>query len=180
MPFTFEKLEPAGLLLVKPSVFKDERGFFLETYKAGDFERAGIKENFVQDNHSGSSKGVLRGLHYQKRPAVQGKLVRCTLGSILDVAVDIRKDSPGFGKWSAVELSAANAHMLYLPPGFAHGFLVLSDRAEIMYKCTGEFSPAHDAGIRWNDPDVGIKWGITDPLLSAKDRVLPFLKDAEI
>ena len=177
MPFESEKLEPAGLVLVKPRVFTDERGFFMETYKLSDFERIGIKENFVQDNHSGSAKGVLRGLHYQKSPAAQGKLVRCTSGRILDVAVDIKKASPTFGKWAAVELSSDNAHMLYLPPGFAHGFLVLSDTAEIIYKCTREFSPEHDAGIRWNDPRIAIKWGITDPVLSAKDGNLPLLKD---
>lgn len=180
MPFEFEKIGQEGLVLVKPRVFTDERGFFIETYKLGDFEKAGIAERFVQDNHSRSSRGILRGLHYQKGSARQGKLVRCTLGRIRDVAVDIRKGSPGFGRWSAVELSAENAHILYLPPGFAHGFLVLSDIAEIMYKCTREFSPAHDAGIRWNDPDIGIDWGVSDPVLSAKDRNLPLLKDAEL
>lgn len=180
MPFNFEKLKLEGLLLVKPMVFNDERGFFLETYKLGDFEKAGIKGNFVQDNHSKSTKGVLRGLHYQKSPVAQGKLVRCPNGRILDVAVDIRKDSPTFRKWMAVELSAENALMLYLPEGFAHGFLVLSDTAEIIYKCTREFSPAHDAGIRWNDPQIGVKWGVTDPVLSVKDLNLPLLKDADI
>ncbi len=177
MPFEFEKLEPAGLVLVKPRVFADERGFFIETYKLSDFARAGINENFTQDNHSRSVKNVLRGLHYQKPPFAQGKLVRCISGRILDVAVDMRKDSVTFRKWEAVELSSDNAHMLYLPEGFAHGFLVLSDTAEIMYKCTREFSPAHDAGIRWNDPQLGIKWGITDPVLSAKDLNLPLLED---
>lgn len=180
MPFEFEKMKLDGLVLVKPRIFTDARGFFVESYKKSDFEKAGIKENFVQDNHSRSSKDVLRGLHYQKSPVGQGKLVRCTLGRILDVAVDIRKDSATFRKWTGVELSAENAHMLYLPEGFAHGFLVLSDTAEIMYKCTREFSPAHDAGIRWNDPQIGIKWGVTEPALSAKDLKLPLLKDADI
>ncbi len=180
MPFEFVKLKLDGLVLIKPRVFTDERGFFLEAYKFSDFEGAGIKENFVQDNHSRSVRGVLRGLHYQKPPAAQGKLIRCTLGRILDVAVDIRKDSATFCEWASVELSADNAHILYIPPGFAHGFLVLSDIAEIMYKCTREFSPAHDAGIRWNDPRIGIKWGVTDPALSPKDSVLPWLKDADI
>ena len=180
MPFEFEKLKLDGLLLVRPRVFSDERGFFVETYKSVDFGKAGIKEAFVQDNHSRSVRNVLRGLHYQKSPAAQAKLVRCTLGRIRDVAVDIRKDSPNFGKWAAVELSAANAHMLYIPEGFAHGFLVLSDEAEIMYKCTREFYPAHDAGIRWNDPQIGVKWGVKDPVLSPKDLNLPFLKDAEL
>ena len=180
MPFEFEKLKLDGPVLVKPGVFNDERGFFLETYKFSDFESAGIKERFVQDNHSKSTRGVLRGLHYQRSPVAQGKLVRCTLGSIRDVAVDIRKDSPAFGKWAAVDLSAENAHMLYIPEGFAHGFVVLSDTAEIMYKCTREFSPAYDAGILWNDPQIGVKWGVTEPVLSPKDRNLPLLKDADL
>jgi len=179
MPFEFEKTKLDGAVLVKPRVFPDERGFFVETYKRADFLKAGIGAEFVQDNHSRSCKGVLRGLHYQKGAAAQGKLVRCTSGAILDVGVDIRRGSPTFGSWAAAELTAANAHMFYLPAGFAHGFLVLSDTAEIMYKCTAEYSPKDDAGIRWNDPDIGIKWGITAPLLSAKDQALPFLKDAQ-
>jgi dTDP-4-dehydrorhamnose 3,5-epimerase len=178
MPFEFEKLEPAGLVLVKPKVFLDDRGFFVESYKKSDFEKAGIREEFVQDNHSKSVKGVLRGLHYQKDPFAQGKLVRCLSGSVLDVAVDIRRASPSFGKWAAIELNSDSAHMLYIPPGFAHGFLVLSETAEIMYKCTKEFSPAHDAGIRWDDPRLGIEWGIKAPVLSAKDSALPLLEDA--
>ncbi|MFA6433337.1 MAG: dTDP-4-dehydrorhamnose 3,5-epimerase [Elusimicrobiales bacterium] len=177
MPFEFEKLNPDGLVLVKPRVFTDARGFFVESYKKSDFEKAGIKESFVQDNHSRSSKGVLRGLHYQRGTAAQGKLVRCTAGEILDAAVDIRRDSLGFGRWTAVKLSAANARMLYLPPGFAHGFLVLSETAEIMYKCTTEYDPSADAGIIWNDPDIGVEWGIRDPALSAKDKLLPRLKE---
>ncbi|MEI7482364.1 MAG: dTDP-4-dehydrorhamnose 3,5-epimerase [Elusimicrobiota bacterium] len=180
MPFEFVKLKPDGLVMVKPRVFTDERGFFLEAYRFSDFERAGIKENFVQDNHSRSARGVLRGLHYQKSPAAQGKLMRCTLGRILDVAVDIRKDSATFCEWVAVELGADNAHMLYIPPGFAHGFLVLSDIAEIIYKCTSEFAPELEVGIRWNDPRLGVKWGVTDPVLSPKDSVLPWFKDADI
>ncbi|HBB66822.1 MAG: dTDP-4-dehydrorhamnose 3,5-epimerase [Elusimicrobia bacterium GWA2_56_46] len=178
MPFEFEKLEPAGLVLVKPKVFLDDRGFFVESYKKSDFEKAGIREEFVQDNHSKSVKGVLRGLHYQKDPFAQGKLVRCLSGRVLDVAVDIRRASPSFGKWAAIELNSDSANMLYIPPGFAHGFLVLSETAEIMYKCTKEFSPAHDAGIRWDDPRLGIEWGIKAPVLSAKDSALPLLEDA--
>jgi len=177
MPFEFEKLEPAGLVLVRPKVFRDDRGFFVESYKKSDFEKAGVSGEFVQDNHSKSVKGVLRGLHYQKDPFAQGKLVRCLSGRILDVAVDIGRDSPSFGKWAAVELDSDSAGMLYIPPGFAHGFLVLSETAEIMYKCTKEFSPAHDAGIRWDDPRLGIDWGIKAPILSAKDSALPYLKD---
>ena len=177
MPFEFEKTKLEGALLIKPRVFRDDRGFFIETYKHSDFAANGIPETFVQDNHSRSAKGVLRGLHYQKGEAAQGKLVRCVSGSILDVGVDIRKGSPTFGKWISAELSADNAHMLYLPAGFAHGFLVLSAAAELMYKCTTEYSPAADAGLRWNDPDIDVDWGIKDPVLSAKDKVQPFLKD---
>lgn len=180
MPFEFEKLEPSGLVLVRSKVIGDARGFFVEGYKKSDFEKAGIREEFVQDNHSRSVKGVVRGLHYQRNPFAQGKLVRCVSGRILDVGVDIRPSSPTFRKWAAVELSAEDANMLYLPPGFAHGFAVLSDAAEMIYKCTREFSAAHDAGIRWNDPQIGVKWGVKDPLLSAKDSALPFLKDAAI
>lgn len=179
MPFEFEKTKLKGAVLVKPRVFPDERGFFVETYKKSDFAARGIPEEFVQDNHSKSTKGVLRGLHYQKGAAAQGKLVRCTAGAILDVGVDIRPGSPTFGKWLSEELTAANAHMLYLPPGFAHGFLVLSDTAEIMYKCTTEYSPKDDAGIIWNDPALNIDWGIKDPILSGKDQLLPQFKDVK-
>lgn len=180
MPFEFEKLSLDGLVLVKPRVFPDERGFFVETYKRRDFAANGIPEEFVQDNHSKSAKGVLRGLHYQRAPRAQGKLVRCTAGAILDVGVDIRKGSPTFGKWAAAELSAANAHMLYLPPGFAHGFLVLSDTAEILYKCTAEYAPSDEGGIVWNDPEIGVRWGIAAPALSGRDAALPRLRDAAL
>ena len=180
MPFEFVKTSIDGAVLVKPRVFHDGRGFFVETYKRGDFLQAGISADFVQDNHSKSSKGVLRGLHYQKGAAAQGKLVRCVAGAILDAGVDIRPGSPTFGKPVSAELSAANAHMFYLPPGFAHGFLVLSETAEIIYKCTTEYSPKDDAGIRWNDPDIALDWGIAAPLLSDKDSALPFLKDIKL
>jgi dTDP-4-dehydrorhamnose 3,5-epimerase len=180
MPFEFEKLNLNGLVLVKPRVFADERGFFVESYKKSEFSKAGITEDFVQDNHSRSGRGVLRGLHYQRGAAAQGKLVRCTAGAILDIGVDIRRGSPGFGRWASAELTAANAHMLYVPPGFAHGFLVLSETAEIMYKCTAEYAPSADAGIIWNDPDIAADWGVKDPLLSPKDRALPRLKDAAL
>ena len=178
MPFEFEKTKLEGAVLIKPRVFTDDRGFFVETYKKSDFAARGIPEEFVQDNHSKSTKGVLRGLHYQKGAAAQGKLVRCVAGAILDVGVDIRPGSPTFGKWLSAELTAANAHMLYLPPGFAHGFLVLSDIAEIMYKCTTEYSPKDDGGIIWNDPALNIDWGIKNPILSGKDQLLPHFKDA--
>jgi dTDP-4-dehydrorhamnose 3,5-epimerase len=180
MPFEFEKLKLEGVTLVKPRIFPDGRGFFIETFKKSDFAAHGVPADFVQDNHSKSSKGVLRGLHYQRGAAAQGKLVRCVAGAILDVAVDVRKDSATFGKWVAAELTAANAHMLYVPTGFAHGFLVLSDTAEITYKCTTEYAPKAEAGFRWNDPDVGVQWGIKEPLLSPKDAALPPLKDAQL
>ena len=178
MPFEFEKLKLDGLVLVKPRIFTDDRGFFIESYKKREFALAGIPEDFVQDNHSKSSKGVLRGLHYQRGVAAQGKLVRCIYGAMLDVGVDIRRNSPTFGRWAAVELTAENAHMLYLSPGFAHGFLALSGTAEILYKCTAEYSSKDEGGIRWNDPCIGIEWGIEEPLLSARDAGLPLLKDS--
>jgi len=180
MPFDFERLEPEGLILVSPKVFKDGRGFFLESYKRGDFEKAGILGDFVQDNHSRSGKDVLRGLHFQKKEDAQGKLIRCTSGRILDVAADIRKDSPYFGKWAALELNETNARMLYIPPGFAHGFLVLSASAEIMYKCTREYAPGAEAGIMWNDPQLNISWPVKNPVLSEKDKLNPLLKDAAL
>lgn len=180
MPFEFEKLKLSGLVLIKPRIFKDDRGFFIESYKKREFAQAGIPEDFIQDNHSRSAKGVLRGLHYQRNAAAQGKLVRCISGAMLDVGVDIRSGSPTFGKWEAVELTAENSHMLYLPPGFAHGFLVLSETAEIMYKCTFEYSPNDEGGILWNDPEIGIKWPVKAPLLSGRDAALPPLKDAKL
>lgn len=180
MAFEFVQLEIPGLVLVKPAIFGDGRGFFLELYKHSDFARNGIAERLVQDNYSKSSKAVLRGLHYQKNPNAQGKLVTCIKGRIYDVAVDIRRGSALFGKWAAVELSEENKHLFYIPPGFAHGFQVLSDSAEVMYKCTSEYSPADDRGIIWNDPDININWPLQDPLLSAKDKLHPGLHAADI
>ena len=184
MPFEFIKTEIPEVVLIKPKVFSDDRGFFMEFYKKSDFEKVGIDTDFVQDNHSKSVKGVLRGLHYQKEPYSQGKLVRCVKGKIFDVAVDIRKGSSSFGKWIGYELSEENKFMLWIPKGFAHGFLTLSKEAEVIYKVSGgEYSPDHDAGIRWNDPDINIKWPldeIDNVLLSEKDKKLPFLKDADI
>ncbi len=177
MPFRFHRLEIPDLILIEPVVFKDNRGFFLEFYKRSDFFKAGIKEEFVQDNHSCSVRGVLRGLHFQREPEAQGKLLRCTRGEIFDVAVDIRKDSPTFGKWISLILSEENKRMLYIPPGFAHGFQVLSDVAEILYKTTREYSPEHEAGIIWNDPELNIDWPIKEPLLSERDRQWPTLKE---
>ena len=179
MPFEFRSLEIPDVILILPKIFEDERGFFKEIYKQSNFETFGIKEKFVQDNISFSKKGVLRGLHYQKEPFAQGKLVARLRGRIFDVAVDIRKGSPYYGKWVAIELSEKNHRMLYIPPGFAHGFQVLSEEALVWYKCTAEYSPEHDAGIIWNDPEIGISWPISDPILSLKDANLPKLKDAD-
>jgi len=179
MPFEFTKLEIPGLLLIKPQVFGDDRGFFFELYKFSDFNRGGVREHLVQDNYSKSSKGVLRGLHYQKPPKAQGKLVTCLKGTIFDIAVDIRKGSRHYGKWVGINLSEENKHMLYVPPGFAHGFQVLSETAEVLYKCTSEYSPADDRGIIWNDEDINIAWPLGKPLLSGKDKTHPRLRDAD-
>lgn len=180
MPFEFKKLKIEDVILVKPKAFLDERGFFIETYKKSEFEANGITDEFIQDNHSKSTKGVLRGLHYQTNPKTQAKLLRCTNGKILDVAVDIRKNSPTFGQWVAEILSEENKHMLYIPEGFAHGFVVLSEVAELLYKTSHEYSPQNDCGIFWNDPAIGIDWGLDfEPILSEKDKKQPLLKDAK-
>ena len=178
MPFEFEKLEIPDVILIKPKVFGDERGFFMETYKKPDFERVGIRGEFIQDNHSRSRYGVLRGLHFQREPYAQAKIVRCIRGVIYDVAVDLRKDSPTFGKWVGVILSEFNKWQLYVPRGFAHGFLVLSDVAEVVYKVDNVYAPDYEGGIIWNDPDVGIKWPIEEPILSEKDKKWPTLREA--
>ncbi len=169
------------VLLIEPQVFGDHRGFFMETWRSDEFAGAGIDLPFVQDNHSSSSKDILRGLHYQiKHP--QGKLVRVISGEVFDVAVDIRKNSPTFGKWVGELLSADNKRMLWVPPGFAHGFYVTSDYAEFVYKCTDLYAPEHERCILWNDPDLAIKWPLSHgepPVLSAKDEDGSYLKDAE-
>ena len=182
MPFEFIKTDIPEVVLVKPKIFGDVRGFFMETYKKSDFEKMGIDTDFVQDNHSKSVKWVLRGLHYQLKPKAQGKLIRCIKGNIFDVAVDIRKGSPTFGRWVGYELSEENKLMLWIPKGFAHGFLTLSDEAEIMYKVSGaEYSPEYDRSIRWNDPEIGIDWALEGkPILSDKDKSAPLLKDVDI
>ncbi|MBW9223433.1 dTDP-4-dehydrorhamnose 3,5-epimerase [Methanothermococcus sp. SCGC AD-155-E23] len=177
MPFEFRRLEIPDVVLIKPKVFGDERGFFMETYKKSDFERAGIKGEFVQDNHSKSRYGVLRGLHYQKGPYTQAKIVRCIKGVIYDVAVDLRKNSPTFGKYIGVILSEYNKYMLYVPRGFAHGFLVLSGEAEVVYKVDNEYAPDYEGGLIWKDPDVNIPWPIEDPILSEKDQKWPTLRE---
>jgi dTDP-4-dehydrorhamnose 3,5-epimerase len=171
-----------GLLVLEPRVFGDDRGFFYESYNARVFtEQTGITADFVQDNHSRSSKGVLRGLHYQIQQA-QGKLVRCTAGSVFDVAVDIRKHSPTFGQWYGIQLSALNHRQMWIPPGFAHGFLVTSDDAEFLYKTTDYWAPEHERAILWNDPAIGIEWPTLAeaPRLSWKDQAAVLLADAEV
>lgn len=181
MPFEFKKLTIEEVILVKPKIFGDERGFFMESYKQSDFVANGIVENFRQDNHSKSIKNVVRGLHFQLNPTPQGKLVRCTQGEIFDVAVDIRKGSPTYGKWVGEILSAENKKMLYVPVGFAHGFSVLSETAEVLYKTTNEYDANLDIGIAYNDPDINIDWEIDDEaLISDKDKDLKNLKDTEI
>ncbi len=152
----------------------------METYKHSDFARAGIPSTFVQDNHSSSSRGIVRGLHYQLPPHAQGKLVRVPFGSVWDVAVDLRRGSPTFGKWVGLELSQENRMMLFIPPGFAHGFLALSEHAELFYKCTSEYDRASEAGVRWNDPDLGIGWPTEVAGVSEKDGGLPFLREARL
>ncbi|MEA3200205.1 MAG: dTDP-4-dehydrorhamnose 3,5-epimerase [Thermoplasmata archaeon] len=181
MPFEFKPFrEMPDVVLVEPKAFGDERGWFMETFKESDMAKHGIVGPFRQDNHSRSvGRGILRGLHYQKDPAAQGKLVRCLAGEILDVAVDIRKGSPTFGRHVTAHLSATNRAMIWVPPGFAHGVLTLTDVAEIAYKVTHEYSPAHDRGIRWNDPALGIAWPHEHPILSKKDAEAPLLQDAD-
>lgn len=176
------ELNPPHPVVLEPRLFSDERGHFFEAFNAREFEsyvESGFE--FVQDNHSRSKRYVLRGLHYQVQPRVQGKLVRVGLGSVFDVAVDIRKSSPTFGNWFGVELSDENLKQLWIPPGFAHGFLALTDPADLLYKVTDYYSPEYDRSIRWDDPDIGIEWPIEgDPSLSMKDASAPYLRDAEV
>ncbi len=169
------------VLLIEPKVFGDARGFFCETFSQRLFDEAvGRPVAFVQDNHSRSSQGVLRGLHFQLPPHAQGKLVRCASGAVFDVAVDMRKSSPRFGQWVGATLSAENHHQLWIPPGFAHGFLVLSETADFLYKTTDYYAPASEGSVRWNDPTIGIAWPALDvsPKLSAKDEAAPLIADA--
>jgi len=179
MPFTFTRLQVPDVILIEPQVFGDARGFFLETYKHSTFAAAGIPDVFVQYNHSRSAYGVLRGLHYQLHPMAQGKLLSVMAGEIFDVAVDIRRGSPAYGQWVGATLSAANHHLLYVPPGFAHGFCVVSDMADVFYQVTAEYSQVHERSILWNDPDIGVVWPVAEPLLSPRDGVAPRLRDAE-
>lgn len=180
--FTYTEIE--GVFIAEPAVFPDERGYFMETYNENDFKEEGIDLTFVQDNQSKSSKGVLRGLHFQKTQP-QGKLVRVISGEVFDVAVDLRKASKTYGKWIGVRLSAENKKQFFIPKGFAHGFVVLSDEAEFVYKCTDFYKGDDEGGILWNDPDIGIKWPIEDIgeeniLLSEKDKLWKPLKDTDV
>ena len=179
MPFTFKKLEIPEVILVTPKSFPDERGFFLESYKESEFTSNGIKTIFVQDNLSHSVKGVLRGLHYQKNPKAQAKLVIALRGEIFDVAVDIRKNSPTYGKWVGEILSESNHNSLYIPEGFAHGFCILSEHADVLYKVSQEYSPEDEKGIIWNDTEINITWPIDKPIIQEKDSKLADLKNAD-
>ena len=176
MGFTFTPLDLQEVLLVEPDTYPDDRGFFRETFKASAFARGGVGDAFVQSNVSRSSAGVLRGLHFQRPPAEVAKLVSVAQGRIFDVAADVRKDSPTLGRWVGAELSAADGRSLFVPRGFAHGFVALEDDTVVTYLMTGEFSPEHDAGVRWDDPDLGIDWPVQAPILSEKDRTLPTLR----
>ena len=183
MPWRVSPAALAGVLVLEPEVHADERGFFFESYNAREFERAtglaGVV--FVQDNYSRSRSGVLRGLHYQLPPRAQGKLVRVVRGAIYDVAVDLRRSSPTFGRWLGVELSEGNRRQLWIPPGFAHGFVALSELADVLYKTTDYYSPAHERCVRWDDPSLAIAWPLAaDPILSAKDRSGVPLERAEL
>jgi len=177
----FEPTEIPEVVLIRPKVFGDDRGFFLESWEERKFAAAGLDVQFVQDNHSRSARNILRGLHYQIQQP-QGKLVRVVTGAVFDVAVDIRRSSPTFGRWVGVTLSEANRHMLWVPPGFAHGFLVLSESADFLYRCTDFWAPAHERAIQWNDPDLKVEWPLprdVTPILSTKDAAARRFRDAE-
>jgi dTDP-4-dehydrorhamnose 3,5-epimerase len=166
------------VIIIKPDVYGDDRGYFFESFHVSKFADFGITEPFVQDNESQSQKDVLRGLHYQVEPFAQGKLVRVIKGAVLDIAVDIRRNSPTFGKWVSMQLSGENKWICWIPKGFAHGFVTLEDNTIFTYKCSGVYNKASEASIRWNDPELSINWGVESPLLSEKDKVAPLLKDA--
>ncbi|MCX5782514.1 MAG: dTDP-4-dehydrorhamnose 3,5-epimerase [Elusimicrobia bacterium] len=179
MSFKFQKLEIPDLILIEPQILRDERGFFTEIMKTNEFEKAGIKTTFAQLNHSKSSKGVLRGVHFQKKPMAQGKLVRVLEGEIFDVAVDIRRKSQYYGKYVSINLNEKDMKLIYIPEGFAHGFCVLSDTAQIEYFCTNIYSPKDEGGIIYNDPDLNINWPIKNPLISSKDSKYGLFKDLD-
>ena len=177
MNFIPTKLD--GVWIVEPKVFGDHRGFFMESWSKRAFEEAGLHYDFVQDNHSSSMvKGTLRGIHFQKGDKAQAKLVRCVNGAVLDVAVDLRPSSPTYKQWVGVELSAENKRQLLIPRGFGHGFVTLTDDVEFLYKADNFYAPEADGGIRWNDPELAVEWGVENPILSKKDSESPFLKDA--
>lgn len=179
MAFRFKKLRIPDIVLIEPDIHEDDRGYFLEVYKMTDFEKFGINKAFVQVNHSKSSKGVLRGLHYQKSPMDQGKLVYVPEGEIFDVAVDLRLGSPTYGQWAGEILSAQKKNMLYIPEGFAHGFCVTSQTAQVIYYCTEVYSPERERGVRWNDPNLDIMWPAKKPILSKRDSAWPSLSEAD-
>jgi len=179
MPFTFKRLSIPDVIVVEAKAFPDSRGFFMESFKESTFIENGINTRFVQDNYSHSVKGVLRGLHWQKTPSAQAKLVTVITGEIFDVAVDIRKGSPTYGKWVSEILSYQNHKMFYVPEGFAHGFLALSDEADVVYKVNREYSAENDRGMLWNDPKVGVKWPSDKPIVSEKDLQQPLLENAD-
>ena len=178
MKITKTKLE--GVVIIEPDVFGDNRGFFMESWNKKKMAEAGLDYDFVQDNHSKSTvKGTLRGIHFQKGDKAQAKLVRCVKGSVLDVAVDLRRNSPTFKQWVGVELSEENKKQLLIPRGFGHGFVTLTDDVEFLYKADNYYAPEADAGIRWNDPEIGVEWGVENPLLSEKDKNNLFLEDCK-
>ncbi|MBN1895284.1 dTDP-4-dehydrorhamnose 3,5-epimerase [bacterium] len=181
MAFDFIPTALNGVMIIKPRIYRDDRGFFLEFFKQGEFRGSGIDFSCIQTNHSHSVRGVLRGLHYQIPPHGQAKIVKCSHGEIFDVAVDIRKNSPQFGKWTGTRLTSLNHEMLYIPEGFAHGFLTVSERADVIYLASSEYAPSSERGIRWDDPEIGIRWpqGFS-PQLSQKDMDLPLLSNAEV
>ena len=179
MPFRFSRLDLPEIVLIEPKVFPDERGFFLETYKYSEFASNGIEERFVQENHSHSSRRTLRGLHYQKNPKAQSKVVRVVVGAIFDVVLDVRKGSPRYGQWMGVNLSAENQKMLYIPAGFAHGACVMSEEAVLLYMVSSEYAPECEAGVIWNDPALGIQWPEDKPVLSLRDQMWPVLANAD-
>ena len=179
MPFEFKKKDIPDVIYVEPKLFQDDRGYFAEIYKSREFAQNGIAETFTQMNHSKSQKNVLRGLHYQKEPAAQGKLLGVLSGEIFDVAVDIRKGSPSYGQWVGTVLNSQKKDMVFIPAGFAHGFCVLSETVEIFYYCTKEYDAEQERGIIWNDPELAIAWPVKDPILSGKDQAYPLLRDAE-
>ena len=176
MSFQFEPLEIPDVIRIIPDRHRDHRGFFSETYRASAFEEAGIRDVFLQDNHARSVRGVLRGLHYQAPPRAQAKLVRVVQGEVFDVAVDFRLGSPTFGQWTGGPLSGDDGVLLYIPEGFAHGYVCLSDRADLVYKVTSEYDASLEGGIAWNDPGIAIPWPVKNPELSPRDRVLPHLE----